>query len=283
MNQQEWLQWRRAGIGSSDAGIIMGVSPWRTPYELWNDKVYGSSQEQNSSMKRGNELEPVARSWFENTMNVCLFPKNKIHETHEWVRASLDGMDIEETMAVEFKCPNQADHLVALNKKIPEKYIPQVQHQLLVTGLPGMYYCSFDGQDGVIVEVARDDSYIESMFSEEKKFWDMVNSKTPPALTERDFIPMDTNQEWIKLCSKWRKAKRLADRTKEKEQEIRDQMLMLCKGRNAQGNGLKISRSRVEGHVNWAKLRQDYPDVPIDQYRKNSYDKWSIRDIQESD
>ena len=36
---EEWLDWRKKGIGSSDAPIIMGVSPWKTPFELWEEKT----------------------------------------------------------------------------------------------------------------------------------------------------------------------------------------------------------------------------------------------------
>ncbi len=71
MIDQAWHEWRRGGIGSSDAAAIMGVSPWRTPKEVWEEKVYGTSVIiDNSAMARGRELEPIARTWFEETMNV---------------------------------------------------------------------------------------------------------------------------------------------------------------------------------------------------------------------
>lgn len=68
---------------------------------------------------------------------------------------------------MEIKCPGQADHDVAKSGKIPEKYIPHLQHQLAVTSLKLAYYFSFDGV-GVIVEVERNDSYIEQMIDLEK-------------------------------------------------------------------------------------------------------------------
>ena len=38
---EEWLEFRRSRIGASDAPIIMGVSPWKTHYKLWVEKIQG--------------------------------------------------------------------------------------------------------------------------------------------------------------------------------------------------------------------------------------------------
>lgn len=37
-NTQEWEKFRLQKIGASDAPIIMGVSPWKTPFQLWLEK-----------------------------------------------------------------------------------------------------------------------------------------------------------------------------------------------------------------------------------------------------
>jgi predicted phage-related endonuclease len=41
MQQQtpEWLEFRKNKIGASDAPIIMETSPWKTPYQLWLEKL----------------------------------------------------------------------------------------------------------------------------------------------------------------------------------------------------------------------------------------------------
>ena len=35
----EWLENRKNHIGASDAPVVMGVSPWDTPYKLWENKL----------------------------------------------------------------------------------------------------------------------------------------------------------------------------------------------------------------------------------------------------
>lgn len=197
---KKWLEWRNLGIGSSDAPIVMGVSPWKTLFQLWEEKTFGKTeQSENSSMKRGKEMEETARKEFEKQMNVSVFPRNIVHEKFSWLRASLDGMDPEEKIIVEIKCPNKQDHFDALTKKVPTKYFPQCQHQLLVTGLSQMYYFSFDGKEGVAVEVLADENYIEELFQKEKKFWEMVTSKEAPPLTEKDIERLENDTEWNPL------------------------------------------------------------------------------------
>ena len=39
LSYEEWLQLRKRGIGGSDAAVILGISPFKSTWELWNEKV----------------------------------------------------------------------------------------------------------------------------------------------------------------------------------------------------------------------------------------------------
>ena len=39
LTEKDWLDYRRKGIGGSDVAAIMGVSPFATIRDLYNDKV----------------------------------------------------------------------------------------------------------------------------------------------------------------------------------------------------------------------------------------------------
>lgn len=39
MTREEWLQYRRCGIGGSDASVVMGENPWRSVLQLWEEKT----------------------------------------------------------------------------------------------------------------------------------------------------------------------------------------------------------------------------------------------------
>ena len=38
LTEEEWLSWRRRGIGGSDAAAVMGQSPFCTKRDLYYDK-----------------------------------------------------------------------------------------------------------------------------------------------------------------------------------------------------------------------------------------------------
>lgn len=67
MSRSEWLQERAKGIGGSDAGIILGVNKFRTPFELWLEKT-GQVEPQetdNEAIYWGNQMENVVAKEFE--------------------------------------------------------------------------------------------------------------------------------------------------------------------------------------------------------------------------
>lgn len=38
-SRQAFLDSRRSGLGGSDLGVILGLNPWKTPYQLWQEKT----------------------------------------------------------------------------------------------------------------------------------------------------------------------------------------------------------------------------------------------------
>ncbi len=104
-----------------------------------------------------------------------VFPDQKIvHPQFSWIRATLDGLDMDGKVMVEIKCAKKSDHILASMQKVPPKYIAQCQHQLLTKELETMDYFSYHKQEGIIVKVARDQAYIEKMFELHRIFWDEV-------------------------------------------------------------------------------------------------------------
>ena len=94
-NTHEWLEFRRKKIGASDAPVILEVSPWKTPYQLWIEKTSGTPSITTHHQKRGLELEELARQTFEKKTGTIMFPKVVLHPSFDWMMASLDGIDID--------------------------------------------------------------------------------------------------------------------------------------------------------------------------------------------
>jgi putative phage-type endonuclease len=182
----QWLNWRRTKITASDASPILGTSPWKSISDLYIEKLFKIEKEDNSFMARGRYLEPIALEAFEEETGLVMFPAVVESETIEWMGASLDGLTIDQKAYVEIKCSGRSDHnFVIENKEPPHKYVAQIQHQLACTGLEKCYYYSFDGTAGIILEVPRDDDFIEKMIEKEFEFWNCLRTFTPPTITPR--------------------------------------------------------------------------------------------------
>jgi putative phage-type endonuclease len=170
---KSWLDWRCNLITASDAPIILNMSPFKTRNQLLNEKDRRFATVANAAMRRGLDLEPIALRQFEKETGIILFPCVGEHE-NGWMGASFDGMTIEGDVILEIKCPGKKDHQTALDGIIPTKYIAQLHHQMYVADVQLLYYYSFDGDKGVIIEVKRHDEFIEIMLEKEREFWDIL-------------------------------------------------------------------------------------------------------------
>lgn len=177
---EEWLRFRRSHICASDASSILGCNPYKSILQLYEEKVFGFEQEINHFMSRGIELEAIALELFEKETGLTMFPAVVKHDSIDWMAASLDGLTIDRKKAVEIKCNGKKNHELALKGKVPNHYNAQIQHQLACTGLEFVYYYSFTGQDGVIIEVKRDQEFIEVMIEKEREFWNNLQALRPP-------------------------------------------------------------------------------------------------------
>ena len=61
----EWHAHRAQYRNASETAIVMGESPWQTPYQLWELRTGRRQPEVNAAMARGTALEPQARAAYE--------------------------------------------------------------------------------------------------------------------------------------------------------------------------------------------------------------------------
>lgn len=142
-SSKEWHEFRQKGIGASEASCLIGANPWKKLDKLIMEKIFGAANFDNPAMKRGRDLEPFVRTYLEKKYGTELLPLCATHETYEFVRASFDGINLEKQMLFEIKCPGERDHSTARFGKMPDKYMPQCQWQLLVSGYKAMTYVSY--------------------------------------------------------------------------------------------------------------------------------------------
>ena len=272
---EEWLKVRKNKIGASDASIIMEASPWKTPYQLWLEKVSSDHlYKKSESMQRGLDLENEARVKFEEMTGLFVLPEVRFHKEHEWMMASLDGIDIEQKNVVEIKCPSKIDHNIALNGEIPTKYFPQLQHQIEVCEIDMAYYFSYDGENGTIVKVYRDDKYIKQMLTKEEEFYECMQNFIAPSTNEKDY--QLTNDDMTSfLALKLINLKENIKDLEKQEKEIMNDLLMMCGQKNTKGKNFKLTKTVRKGSVDYNKI-PELEGVRLEDYRKDPTYSWRI-------
>lgn len=274
---EAWKQWRRNKIGSSDAAVLMGVG-FITPHQLWLEKTYGLEKEKNTAMMRGTLLEPIAREWFIKETGIVVEPNVFIHKEFDFAIASVDGVNEDQKILVEIKCPGAKVHAMALNGKVPEYYYPQLQHQLAVLGYDRAYYVSFDGENGVIIEVMRDNDYIEKLMKIEQDFYQCMIDFEEPPLTERDFVDRSDDDKWASLADEWKRINAELKAMKTKEEKLRKSLIDMTNHQPTKGNGLKVHSYLRKGSVDYNRLCQD-SGINADLYRGEPIECWKLQEI----
>ncbi len=204
-NSPEWYEWRLGGIGASEVAAIMGICPYTTPHGVWLVKTKRSKGfDGNSFTQHGQETEAKARARYELISMMDMGPACATHPKHEICRASLDGISEDGKLILELKCPKSRKTLdEALQGKIPEHYIPQVQYQLAVTGADEADFFVYheDSGEHALVKVKSDVTYQGKIIAVALDFWEkFVLSDTPPPLTEDDVKVIERNSEIEEIC-----------------------------------------------------------------------------------
>lgn len=274
-NTPEWLEMRRNYIGASDAPIIMGVSPWKTEHQLWEEKLgLRESQYTNAAMQRGHEFEPIALAAYNAYTGKNASPQVVFHEERKYMMASLDGLSQDGSTVLEIKCPGKKDHDIAASGKVPEKYYPQLQHQLATIQLNIVHYFSYLNGEFHLVEVPRDDEYIEKLFCREEAFWKKVQKWEEPALTDRDYVQRE-DSDWTMKVHEWEKAKIVLQKAKVREEDIKKELIKMANGHSTCGAGVKLQKIIRKGSVDYNKI-PELKGIDLDKYRKESFQMWRL-------
>jgi len=274
-NTPEWLELRKTHIGASDAPIILGQSPWKTAYQLWEEKLgLRELPKSNAAMRRGHELEPIARQAYNDYTGNAAEPEVVFHPKHKWMMASLDGVSLDRSIVVEIKCPGQKDHDTAGMGVIPTKYYPQLQHQLATIGLNLLHYFSYKDGNFHLVEVSRDEDFIGDMFQKEADFWNRLQNFESPDLSEKDYVQRH-DMAWNSIAKQWSAAHDELAMAKAKEKQCRDNLIQLAGNQNCHGFGVKAQKIVRRGSVKYTEI-PELKDVDIEKYRKKSMETWRL-------
>ena len=177
LTHDEWLALRRTGIGGSDAGAIMGVSPYKGAFTVWADKQGKLPPlEDNEAMRQGRDLEDyVARRFAEASGLRVRHEYSMLRSVdHPCMLADIDRRIIGERAGLECKTSRDITMARYRNGEYPMEYYCQCLHYLAVTGWDCWYLAVLVyGTDLLIYTICRDEVMddIEALIKAEEAFW----------------------------------------------------------------------------------------------------------------
>ena len=190
-----WLEQRKRGVGGSDVAAIMGLSPWKSPLEVWLEKTGRAESPDLSdreSVAMGTELEGDVLEMYRRR-----HPKSRVQRVNAilvdsnrpWAQASLDGIVRDPELGwgvLEIKTGSKESEW---KDGVPIHYLTQVTHYLSVTGYPFADVAALIGDFGLHYHqyrVMRDEDDLQSVVESVDEFWsDCVEKDAmPPYVSE---------------------------------------------------------------------------------------------------
>lgn len=285
ISQIAWLKERQKGIGGSDVAAILGMSPWRTPYQVWEEKTTpidetAEEDDDRPALYWGRVLEaPIRQAYADKTGRTVTKPAEAfVSSKYPFMRANLDGID-DDGRVVEFKTSSKSDGWGEPGTdEIPDYYMTQVQHYLAVTGVKTADVAVLiGGNDFRIYTIEADEELQALLIERESEFWALVESRTPPDLTSTkdaarryrvatakkavEATAGDVVDAWTKLCA-IKEQKGLLD-AKEKTYQLRI-MEFMQDAVSLKRDGKTIaswSAPSTRKTINSKKLKEEFLDV----------------------
>ncbi len=191
LNRDEWLDVRKRGIGSSDAGAALGLHPYKSPLALWMEKTdrdgglpYVDPLDEASPMYWGTLLEPIVAAHYTRRTGLRVRRINAVlqHPQEPWMLANIDREVVGSPDVQLLECKTAGYHGARLwEDGVPEYVQLQVLHQLAVTGKRAadvaVLIC---GQELRVHRIERDDAMIAQLVELERRFWRYVETDTAP-------------------------------------------------------------------------------------------------------
>jgi len=147
----------------------------------------------------------------------------------------------------------EAKHVNAFAKpeEIQERYYPQLQHNIYVTGADGAYLSVIYGNHKwEVYQIPRDDGYITGLIGVERQFWRCVETGDEPVPVEPPKanveavrkVDMSDSNSWAEHANVWLANKGYAKAFETSVKEIK--ALIEEDVAEAFGHGIKASRSK---------------------------------------
>lgn len=248
ISREEWLALRNTGLGGSDAGTVLGVNPYKTPFQLYLEKrgeIAADDLSEKEAVHFGVVLEDVVAAEYSRRTGRKVERCNTMlrHRAHPWMLGNLDRLVWQGDKRPQHRGEIRTKHLLecktALGRfidksmwgpdgtdEVPMSYLAQCQHYMAVTDAEQCDLAVLlSGPEFRIYPIRRDDTLIASMIEHEAEFWERIQTANAPPpdydhATTADVLAKlypGTNGETIELPDEAMHWKRVMDDASEQQ------------------------------------------------------------------
>jgi hypothetical protein len=148
-------------------------------YQLVCERLSGRPEENgyvSPEMRRGTELEPLALAAYEALTGELVQTTGFLSLPDLMAGCSPDGYLGDFETLVSLKCPKTATHIGYLRAgTMPSDYVPQMLHELWITGAREYHFLSFDDRlperlQTCLIRVPRDEQAVQDYADQAKQF-----------------------------------------------------------------------------------------------------------------
>jgi putative phage-type endonuclease len=269
MNEKQFEEERRSGIGGSDIPVILGVSPFgRTVMDVAREKLgLALPIVATAPMRRGRILEPIAAKEY------TLDTERKLatgevfirHPEKKYMIAHVDAKILRDGVwdgILEIKIPNIQTYLRYKREGLGDYIQLQLQHYLGVTGQAwgSMYIWNPEIFSGFHVDVKRDDALIDLIFNKAGEFWDYIQrgqlppetgqpiTDNLPSINAGELTSMEGVPAWVSCANDLRLAAELRDEAEAIYERAKEKIIELMGPLDAvEGAGVRVYHRETPG------------------------------------
>jgi putative phage-type endonuclease len=301
MDRDMWLEFRRKGIGGSDAAAIAGLSKYKSPVAVYLEKTGQiEPEEAGEAAYFGNKLEALVAEEFSLRTGLKVRRRNALlqHLEHAFMLANIDREVVGQKVGLE--CKTASAYLKELweGEEVPMQYLLQCQHYMAVTGYKAWYIAVLIGGNTFVHKrIERDEELIAQLIDIEKDFWENhVLAGVPPMLdgseasgellkkmhpmaeegTETE-LPSEADELLEQLNTAKEEAKAADERVSEIENRLKAMLgnHEIGLSRYYQVTWKNVSSQRIDSKA----LKAEYPDIYKKFAKQSNSRRFSVKQI----
>ncbi len=289
---------RHKFIGGSDVAAILGINPYKTSYEVWEEKKHGiKTFEGNAATEWGTKLEPLIVNHCEQINNrIIAFRNVRLISSIEFIGCHPDGImkNIQkESVNLESLEVSENDILIEAKtvsskayknwqNEIPLEYYCQIQHNLFCCGLQQAKFIYFVLDDRYYNEITvnLDEDFIKKQNEYLVNWWNcyIIGDETPIKLiadfekSTPEIEIAEANEEILEIFEQLKEYKEKIKELTEKKETLENDLKTFIGDKTDLYYGINLLatwRLQTRVTVDTKKLKEEQPLI-FSQYAKEN-------------